>query len=845
MRIRAIALLSVLLAGPAWAQTYLNPGGCTGTPPPQGLCYDTVAQEFKYSTGSAWVAINAAGGGGGGTTAGFVNAPTVTAGNPATVTLAHQCTSAGCTEDNRVVNGSNANGLQITTAASANMPDGDIIKVTVADTGTAPTAVTWVAGSGVTLNSAVLGDSNATPGSTTSCGIPPATGQLTYIWTNQYAVAGNSSASTMRLLGCALDPPPSALPVALGGTAGTSASATTAHNIGAAALGANSDITSLTGLSTPLSVSQGGTGLTSATANALLYGGGASPFASLALVNDQLALGNTSAAPTATTLPSSGCTTTQGLNYTHAGGFACQAITATASPGGTTGAIQYNNAGSLGGVVITGVVVGNGTSAPSALAGNTLASHNFANSISASGVISGAQPAFSDISGTATGAQLPNPSASTLGGVQSLAAVSHKWINTISTSGVPSATQPASTDLSDIPIPVSSGGNGTVYGAQGTQIQIANASSTGTTVNTLTKLTGAPSTAVIAATTDKSGIIGITTSGAGTAGNAVVQLGGSGVSCVFDNATTAGDYVQISSGTAGNCHDVGATLPTSNQLIGRVLSTNGGAGTYAIDLFAGGGNGAAPPGIISTPTPSAGAVTLTCACQLPNCMDNNRIANGTNTGTLTITTCASGGMSDGETMYVEVDMDGTHAPSSIAWTGGSGVTLDFANLGNSNATGATGSCGAISATGVMLYNLRWNSTVGDLTLLGCGPRPAPATLTAGLQAPNNHTTSASVAVSGATTLTLPASGDALQLLTFSASATVTIPQAAWSGQALHAVVCQNGTGGFTPTFAAAGGLTITGTFPVFTTTLNKCGDFDLFYYSGTQAYLFRSAAGPL
>ena len=45
-------------------------------------------------------------------------------------------------------------------------------------------------------------------------------------------------------------------------------------------------------------------------------------------------------------------------------------------------------------------------------------------------------------------ALIPNPSASTLGGIESLAAVSHQWINTISTSGVPSATQPAFTDLS-------------------------------------------------------------------------------------------------------------------------------------------------------------------------------------------------------------------------------------------------------------------------------------------------------------------------------------------------------------------------------------------------------------
>ena len=44
---------------------------------------------------------------------------------------------------------------------------------------------------------------------------------------------------------------------------------------------------------------------------------------------------------------------------------------------------------------------------------------------------------------------LPSPTASTLGGIESLAAVSHQWINAISTAGVPSATQPASTDLSD------------------------------------------------------------------------------------------------------------------------------------------------------------------------------------------------------------------------------------------------------------------------------------------------------------------------------------------------------------------------------------------------------------
>lgn len=68
--------------------------------------------------------------------------------------------------------------------------------------------------------------------------------------------------------------------------------------------------------------------------------------------------------------------------------------------------------------------------------------------ISTSGVPTASQPAFTDISGTLAAAQCPNPGASSLGCIQSLAAVASRWINTISTSGVPSATQPAFTDIS-------------------------------------------------------------------------------------------------------------------------------------------------------------------------------------------------------------------------------------------------------------------------------------------------------------------------------------------------------------------------------------------------------------
>jgi hypothetical protein len=114
-------------------------------------------------------------------------------------------------------------------------------------------------------------------------------------------------------------------------------------------------------------------------------------------------------------------------------------------------------------------------------------------------------------------------------------------------------------------------------------VEIANAGTTGTTLNKLAKLTGAPSTAVIAGTSDTTGVIGVVISGAGTTGNAVIARNGI-CSCVFDGATTAGDYVQVSSTVAGDCKDAGASPPTSGQIIGRVLSTNGGAGTYAMSI---------------------------------------------------------------------------------------------------------------------------------------------------------------------------------------------------------------------------------------------------------------------
>lgn len=67
--------------------------------------------------------------------------------------------------------------------------------------------------------------------------------------------------------------------------------------------------------------------------------------------------------------------------------------------------------------------------------------------ISTSGVVTSSQPAFTDISGTLAAAQCPLPGASSIGCVQSFALQASKWISSISTLGVPSATQPNFTDI--------------------------------------------------------------------------------------------------------------------------------------------------------------------------------------------------------------------------------------------------------------------------------------------------------------------------------------------------------------------------------------------------------------
>lgn len=244
--------------------------------------------------------------------------------------------------------------------------------------------------------------------------------------------------------------------------------------------------------------------------------------------------------------------------------------------------------------------------------------------------------------------------------------------------------------------------------------EFANNGSTATVLNKLAIFTGAPSTATVALTTSTSGVAGIVVGNAGTAGNAQIAIAGQ-ASCIFDGVTTAGDYVQASTTSAGECHDVGSTYPTSNQVIGRVLSTHGAGGTFAIEVFgpeinaaAGGGGGLSSVDIINgnglseTGTcNSTTSINCTVAITAPVSAANGgsgvvsptahtvpinegaSAQNNTGTGTLNQTLVSGGASADptfksGARLLLEtLTGTGPSVSTTVSWSGFNSIEIEF------------------------------------------------------------------------------------------------------------------------------------------------------------------------
>ncbi len=121
-----------------------------------------------------------------------------------------------------------------------------------------------------------------------------------------------------------------------------------------------------------------------------------------------------------------------------------------------------------------------------------------------------------------------------------------------------------------------------ILGSGALTFEPCNDGTTGTSLNFLAKFTSVSSPcAVIAASSDTDGIIGIVSGGSGTSGNSIVTYRGF-AQCSFDGSTTNSDYVVASTTTAADCHDAGSTRPVGTQVIGRVTGSHTGVGTYQI-----------------------------------------------------------------------------------------------------------------------------------------------------------------------------------------------------------------------------------------------------------------------
>ena len=195
------------------------------------------------------------------------------------------------------------------------------------------------------------------------------------------------------------------------------------------------------------------------------------------------------------------------------------------------------------------------------------------------------------------GADLPVPSATTLGGVQSATAVSHQWINSISTAGVPALSQPAFSDINGTAsltsqvtgvLPVANGGTGTSTGDTLALVTARGAATgTATTFNSglysRGTVDGTYSINAQTATAGGGGVIGFSQDGAsyGILGHAnAYALYGAGQIYVTNTITTAAG---LTANSNININSSGALVMNGNTVIdggGGWLRTYGTNGWY-------------------------------------------------------------------------------------------------------------------------------------------------------------------------------------------------------------------------------------------------------------------------
>jgi fibronectin-binding autotransporter adhesin len=557
------------------------------------------------------------------------------------------------------------------------------------------------------------------------------------------------------------------LTVTSGGT-GAASAAGARSNLGAAASGTNSDITSLSGLTTALSVAQGGTGIGTLATNGVIVGNGTSPLSSVVAGSSGLCLVSTGGAPAWSACPGSG---------------------GVASLNGGTGALTLNNAGLSG----SSITINDATTAAKGIA--SFNSTNFSVSSGAVNTVQNinttAAPTFGQLALTSSQATNPmlvvnNTNLSASGALLDLQLSGSSKLS-VTPAGNVTAAGSLNTGGS-----ISAGGNISTSG------NFTGGTLNGQTISSTANFTGSLAVGSTLAVTGGATVSGTLTVSTITPTSSLT-IGANGQSFVLQgNASST-----LTATSGGNTTTIGFQTPTANVTYDFAAAA---AGTYNICTTAGNcvgvGGGVTSPG---------GTTNKVAKFTGSNAIGDSIISdNGTTVtigGTLSVNTLTpSGALTVGATGQ-NLTLQG--ATVSLSATGsGTTNTLTFAAPSGPNKTitlpNASGTV-AVSTSGPLALDANGNLTCPTcLTSGGSGG-------TAGVSSLNSLTggltlqgSSASSITNGGSTITINDASSSVKGLSSFNSPNLTVT----SG---NVNTVQDITVTSTPTF---GGLTLTTALPV-------------------------------
>lgn len=300
--------------------------------------------------------------------------------------------------------------------------------------------------------------------------------------------------------------------------------------------------------------------------------------------------------------------------------------------------------------------------------------------------------------------QLPNPSATTLGGVESIAAVSHNFLTSISTLGVPTLAQPAFTDISGS---VAAGQMPALTGDVTTS-----AGAIATTLATVNSNVGSFTSANI--TVNGKGLI--TAAANGTGGG---TPGGTSGQSQYNNAGSFGGYT-VSGDATLNTSTGALTFGTVNSNVGSFTSAN--ITVNAKGLITAAANGT------STAGGSTGQVQYNNAGALAG-VTGITLSSGTLS---TISFANIYQINNAMQMFDGASTKAADVPARRLWdNAGTGLSIDWNSRIGVNSAGTTmldwSSTSGIQTTKFFKYNTVPLQGNGLISIPGWGPRVVGAT----------------------------------------------------------------------------------------------------------------------